>query len=222
MTKIYQNLGIAITGIALSLAVIEDSPVQAASFSFSQGGWEYGGELLGSFTGDDLDNDGDIEANEVSALNVTFSGDMFAGYDESGEPGTLFFRISHSITVPSTDTTTLNLLDNFRYSFSTSQLSFISSQSACLGVSNNMCFEPRGSGSIIEVSDAGGRVHYRSFRGGVSELITTSSLAPVVTPLQQSVPEPSTVMATLVGGLGILLKRKKVLSPPIKETTKIS
>jgi len=221
MTKIYQNFGMAITGIALSFAVIENSPVQAASFSFSQGGWEYGGELLGSFTGDDLDSDGDIEANELSSLNVTFSGDMFAGYDESGEPGTLFFRISHSRPVPSTNTTTLNLLDNFRYSFSTSRLSFISSQSECLGVSNNLCFEGR-SGSTIEVSDAGGRVRYVSFRGGVSELITTSSLAPVVTPLQQSVPEPSTLMASLVGGLGILLRRKKVLSPPIKETTKVS
>lgn len=221
MTKIYQNLGIAITGIAVSFAVIEDSPVQAASFSFSQGGWEYGGELLGSFTGDDLDSDGDIEANELSSLNVTFSGDMFVDYGPTGELITYFYTISHSITVPSSDTTTLKLIRNFRYSSSTSKLNFLSSQSECLGVSNNMCFEGR-SGSSIEVSDAGGRVHYRSFRGGISELLTTSSLAPVVTPLQQSVPEPSTVMATLVGGLGILLKRKKVLSPPIKEITKIS
>lgn len=221
MTKIYQNLGIAITGIALSFAVIEDSPVQAASFSFSQGGWEYGGELLGSFTGDDLDSDGDIEANEVYSLNVSFSGDMFVGYDESGEPFTYFYTISHSISGPSTDTTTLKLIHNFRYSSSTSKLNFLSSQSACFGVSNNMCFEGR-SGSTIEVSDAGGRVRYVSFRGGVSELITTSSLAPVVTPLQQSVPEPSTLIATLVGGLGVLLRRKKVLSPPIKETTKVS
>jgi hypothetical protein len=69
MKKFSLKQTVATAGIALSVTLSSANPVKAASFTFSQGGWEYGGNLSGSFTGDDLNSDGNLETNELSSFN---------------------------------------------------------------------------------------------------------------------------------------------------------
>ncbi len=43
-------------------------------YTFTQGGWEKGGILSGSFSGVDQDNDGFIYTNELNSFDLIFSG----------------------------------------------------------------------------------------------------------------------------------------------------
>jgi hypothetical protein len=61
-----------IVGLALAAPL-----AHATTYTFSQGGYSGGGTLTGSFTGADLDFDGQIVsfAGEVTAFSLSFSGD---------------------------------------------------------------------------------------------------------------------------------------------------
>jgi hypothetical protein len=216
MSSANKNFLPVAAGIALSISLIEVSPVQAASFSFVQSGWAYGGELFGSFTGDDFNGDGVLETSELSSFKVTFSGNILvsATYDSNGNPVTPFIELSYPDSRRG-----LNLLKIFNYSFSTSELIF-SSVSCSLGEEPLSCFV-YGSITRISASPQGGSVSLSPpLRLGGPELTTSSSLGVVVTPLQKQVPEPSSVATSLLGSLVFLLRKKVVPSCMIKETTK--
>lgn len=63
------------------LLVVVAAPASAQSYSFSQGGFDGGGSLIGSFSGTDLDHNGwlDSSAGEITAFSVSFSGDANVG-----------------------------------------------------------------------------------------------------------------------------------------------
>jgi hypothetical protein len=211
---------LATAGVALSLlgsfTVFSANPAKAATFTFSQGGWQYGGNLSGSFTGDDLNGNGEIEASELSAFSATFSGNLFLGNNpDTGEPIIPFFTLSYAL--PSLEPNVEERF-SFSYSSSSSQLSFSSFRQTCLFIfPSGGCFRPQGS-SFIAVSGAGGTVIFNPFpMSGGSGFTTSSSSTPVVTPLQQSVPEPSALTGTLLVGLSFLLRKKVVSSRTAKE-----
>ncbi|MBD0385205.1 MAG: hypothetical protein ICV54_01395 [Nostoc sp. C3-bin3] len=212
MSSVNKNFLAVAAGIALSISLIEVSPVQAASFSFVQRGWAYGGELFGSFIGDDFNGDGELEPNELSSFNVTFSGNILVNSFPPGNPVTPFVVLSYPGE-------RLNLLKLFNYSLSTSELVF-SAVSCGFGEQPLSC---SGLSSItsISASSQGGSVSLSPPpRLGGPVLTTSSSLGVVVTPLQKQVPEPSTVATCLLGSLVFLLRKKVVPSRMIKETTK--
>ena len=201
MKKFSLKKTVAIAGIALSAPLFLANPVKAVSFTFSQGGWKYGGNLSGSFTGDDLNSDGNLETNELSSFNVTFSGNIFVNfYDTVGNPITPFVKLYYPDRDP-------NFLD-FRYSFSTSELVFSSLSGESL--KTRISSSPQGGEISLSLSP----------RTGVIPYTTSSSLGVVVTPLQRQVPEPSTLAPSLFGGLVFLLRKRVVPSRLIKETTK--
>jgi hypothetical protein len=214
-----QSLATAGAALALlgSFTVFLANPAKAATFTFSQGGWQYGGNLSGSFTGDDLNGNGDIEASELSAFSATFSGNLFLGnHPDTGDPIIPFFTLSHSL--PSLEPNNVETHFSFSYSSSTSQLSFYSFRQTCLlRPPYGGCVRPQ-SYSSIAVSGAGGTVNFDpSPMLGRTVFRTSSSSTPVVTPLQQSVPEPSALTGTLLVGLGCLLRKKVVSSRTAKE-----
>jgi hypothetical protein len=210
---------LATVGVALSLlgsfTVFSANPAKAATFTFSQGGWQYGGNLSGSFTGDDLNGNGDIEASELSAFSATFSGNLFLGNNpDTGEPIIPFFTLSYAL--PSLEPNVEERF-SFSYSSSSSQLSFSSFRQTCLFIPpSGGCVRPQGS-SLINVSGAGGTLIFNPFPRSGSGFTTSSSSTPVVTPLQQSVPEPSALTGTLLVGLSFLLRKKVVSSRTAKE-----
>ncbi len=53
------KLSIAATSVALALTATSQA-ASAASFNFFQGGYSEGASITGMFTGEDLDNNGDI------------------------------------------------------------------------------------------------------------------------------------------------------------------
>jgi hypothetical protein len=201
MNKFSLKETLTAAGVVLSFTLFSITPAKAASFTFSQGGWEYGGNLSGSFKGDDFNSDGNLETNELSSFNVTFSGNLFVNYYAPiGNPITTFIELSY----PGGG---LNFLD-FRYSFSTSDLVFSS-------------LSVEGFHNRISSSTQGGEVSLNLFpRTPILPYTTSSSLGVVVTPLQRHVPEPSTLAPSLFGGLVFLLRKRVVPSRLIKETTK--
>jgi hypothetical protein len=208
MKKFSLKQTVATAGIALSVTLSSANPVKAASFTFSQGGWEYGGNLSGSFTGDDLNSDGNLETNELSSFKLTFLGNIFTNpFDALGNPISPIptsFELSYANSFPGGG---INFLD-FRYSFSTSELVF---SSFSVGRSQNR----------ISSSTQGGEVSLTVFpRSPILPYTTSSSLGVVVTPLQRQVPEPSTLAPSIFGGLVFLLRKRVVPSRMIKETTK--
>ncbi len=211
---------LATAGATLSLlgsfTVFSANPAKAANFTFSQGGWQYGGNLSGSFTGDDVNGNGDIEASELSAFSATFSGNLFLGnHPDTGEPIIPFFTLSYSL--PSLEPNVEEYF-SFSYSSSSSQLTFSSFRQTCLlRPPYGGCVRPQ-SYSSIAVSGAGGTVNFDpSPMLGRTVFRTSSSSTPVVTPLQQSVPEPSALTGTLLVGLSFLLRKKVVSSRTTKE-----
>jgi len=60
--------------VAAASALLIDSPVQAASFTFLQAGYADGATISGSFAGVDLDNDGWLVAEGLSSFSLAFSG----------------------------------------------------------------------------------------------------------------------------------------------------
>lgn len=214
MNKFNYQATTAIGTIVLTFSLFSGSSVNAASFIFSQEGWRDGGELLGSFIGNDLNNDGKIETFELSSFNATFSGNLRGNINNpfTGEPIIISSTISHSLAPLANVVETLD----FEYSFSTSQLSFSSLRTTCGLLTPLECVRLADS-STISTSDTGGTIiSDPSARFGL--IFSTSSLsAPVVIPVEQSIPEPSTLGATLLGELALLL-RKKVMSP--RHTTK--
>lgn len=68
------NIKSLLVATALSLGSLS---AQAASYTFSQTGFSGGGSISGSFTGDDLNNDGVLGSSisEISAFSLNFSGD---------------------------------------------------------------------------------------------------------------------------------------------------
>jgi hypothetical protein len=186
MKKLSLKQTVATAGIALSVTLSSANPVKAASFTFSQGGWEYGGNLSGSFTGDDLNSDGNLETNELSSFNLTFLGTLFGNpFDALGNPNPfpISLELSYQFSSPNEGQNSFDLRD-FRYSFSTSELMFSS------------FFAIRK--PIITSSTQGGEISFVAFpRTPILPYTTSSSLGVVVTPLQRQVPEPSTLASTL-------------------------
>ena len=222
INKFNSKVTTAIATVTLSFTLFSSNPAKAASFTFSQGDWQYGGNLSGSFTGDDLNGDGKIDTSELSAFNAIFFGNLRADINNpfTGEPIIVSSTISHSL--PPLGANTVEDLF-FNYSSSTLQLSFSSFSRACVVIAPSPigCLGLEGS-SIINTSATGGTVVDERFTGSSSLAFrTSSSSAPIVTPLQQPIPEPSTLGGTLLGGLGFLLRRKVTSSRTTTETTKV-
>lgn len=62
----------ALLAIAAAAVVVE--PVQAQSFTFTQGGYADGALLTGSFAGTDLDGDGWLYGDELTSFELHWSG----------------------------------------------------------------------------------------------------------------------------------------------------
>jgi PEP-CTERM motif len=62
--------------LAVAIALLSAVSASATIFTISQFGWTGGGVITGSFSGQDIDNDGyiDLVSDEVSSYQVTFSG----------------------------------------------------------------------------------------------------------------------------------------------------
>jgi hypothetical protein len=206
MNKLSLKKTVAMAGVALSFTLFSANPAKAASFTFSQGGWKYGGNLSGSFSGDDLNNNGYIETSELSSFSTTFSGNLFGDFpNPTGQPIIAPFSISNNL-LSSSPAEPSDL--SFSYSLSTSQLSFFSLNTECFFIVLGSCRIDRNE-QFISVSNTGGSVSLRISRfSSLIDFSTTSLSAPVVTPVQQPVPEPSTIAGLLFGGLGFLLRRK--------------
>ena len=71
-TRLHLPLVTALVAAAAGLFI--GTPSQAASFQFSQGGFDGGGQITGHFDGVDLDHDGWIFGGELSAFSLSFSG----------------------------------------------------------------------------------------------------------------------------------------------------
>jgi hypothetical protein len=225
INKFNSKVTAAIATVTLSFTLFSSNPAKAASFTFSQGDWQYGGNLSGSFTGDDLNGDGKIDTSELSAFNAIFFGNLRADINNpfTGEPIIVSSTISHSLP-PLGDNTVEDL--SFNYFSSTLQLSFSSFRGSCTVVAPSPigCLGLNGF-SIINTSATGGTVVNESvlrFSSSSLAFRTSSSSAPIVTPLQQPIPEPSTLGGTLLGGLGFLLRRKVTSSRTTTETTKVA
>lgn len=63
-----------------AVVAVSSLSVQAASYSFSQGGFDGGGSVSGSFSGADLDLNGflDFNSSEISSFSLSFSGGTLA------------------------------------------------------------------------------------------------------------------------------------------------
>lgn len=85
MKGIFQKLSVLTAVSLLGFGVMKTDSAQAATFNFTQGGFEGGGTLSGTFTGEDLNNDGFIDngfrggPNELSAFSVSLSGSSILG-----------------------------------------------------------------------------------------------------------------------------------------------
>ena len=65
--------------LTLSLAALIGAPAQAVTLNFAQNGFNGGGTISGTFTGADLDSNGQLSsfAGEITAYSATFSGNAF-------------------------------------------------------------------------------------------------------------------------------------------------
>jgi hypothetical protein len=63
-------------GLTLALGLLGAMSADATTYLLTQSGWQGGGILTGTFTGQDLNQDGyiDLASGEVSAYEITFSG----------------------------------------------------------------------------------------------------------------------------------------------------
>jgi hypothetical protein len=217
-----------IATVGLTFSLFSANSVNAANFTFSQEGWQYGGNLSGSFTGDDLNSDGKIETSELSAFTAIFSGTLVGRIPLSGGLVTKFAIISHSLPSFTPEPDLIESLF-FNYLISTSNLSFSSSKASCLliGPPPLRCFILT-SASSISASNTGGTVNLGiSFPSpglpniGVG-VGTQSSLPLVVTTTQQTIPEPSTLKVFLLGSLASLLRKKILFSRTTKQTTDLN
>jgi hypothetical protein len=222
INKFSSKQTITLATVALSFTLFSSNPAKATSFTFSQNNWQYGGNLSGSFTGDDLNNDGKIDASELSVFNATFSGNLRRDNNiPIAPPIIISTTISHSPPALNSNPTLESF--SFNYSPSTSEFRFSSFKGQCF-------IHPRGCSTInnftsIEVSNINdvtdydnsrhfGLINFRPPYSGGWIFRSTSSSAPSVTPLQQPIPEPSTLAATVFTSLGFLLKRKVISSRP--------
>jgi hypothetical protein len=150
MNKLNSKWSGALAGVALSFSLFSANSAKAVTVTFSQGGWEYGGELSGSFTGNDLNSDGNINQSELSDFRAIFSGNLVRNTNDpiTGEPIVSFFTLSFLQYEP-------NVLTNvflFNYTSSTSQLSFLESKQTCLSIlpiPRGICVSPQSNSSIF-------------------------------------------------------------------------
>jgi hypothetical protein len=76
MFKIFTKLiPVLATTTFISLLITIPQSARAANFNFSQTGFSGGGNLRGSFQGEDTNNDGSIVNNELTSFNLEFVGD---------------------------------------------------------------------------------------------------------------------------------------------------
>jgi hypothetical protein len=71
---------------ALALAAALAQPAHALGFTFTQGGYADGATLSGSFAGDDLDGDGWLHGYELTAFELTWSGNRAVQAFSHGMP----------------------------------------------------------------------------------------------------------------------------------------
>ena len=60
--------------VAAAAGLLTALPSEAASFQFSQGGFDGGGQITGHFAGEDTDHDGWLFGYEISDFSLSFSG----------------------------------------------------------------------------------------------------------------------------------------------------
>ncbi len=179
MTNLVKKLVFATVGVSICTILMKANPALAASFSFSQSGFQSGGGMLsGTFTGTDLNNDNLIDLfdpGELTAFEATFSG------------STQISPISHS----------LNNLSSFTYDFGSGRLMF-NSFSAPYFIAAKLGGEPKPSEVNISTS-AFVPIFISSQAPGKVERILSSS----------RIPEPSIVVALNLLGLGCVGGRLK-------------
>ena len=122
MKNLIGKWGVGSAAIALALGVAPAA--QALEFSFSSTGWERGGELVGSFSGD-VGNDGILSLDELDAFEAVLNGDrQLRGFSVA-----------------------LNDLDSFSFNTDSSFLSF-----EVLQPDTEVEFRSSGPGSILDDS----------------------------------------------------------------------
>jgi hypothetical protein len=75
MAKLFTKIITIFTTSFITLLITSPESVRAASFNFTQTGFSGGGNLRGSFQGEDTNNDGSIVNNELTSFNLEFIGD---------------------------------------------------------------------------------------------------------------------------------------------------
>lgn len=201
MKRIFQKLSVLTAVSLLGFGVMKTDSAQAATFNFTQGGFEGGGTLSGTFTGEDLNNDGFIgngvlSDNELSDFSLSFSGNSI---------------------ITDSATASLSNLTTFRYAIGSPQ-GF--SDSAGGGFSAISIFLPGnriliiGSGRSVGVVGGGGVTSVTVFSntGSIANRVSSNQPVQVSEVTSKSVPEPniSAVAGLTVLGLSAFLKRRRV------------
>ena len=83
---------------ATTAALLGGTPSHAADYSFSQGGFDGGASVSGSFAGDDGDGDGWLFQYELDKFSLSFSGNTLVNafthsYANGSGPGNFAYRI---------------------------------------------------------------------------------------------------------------------------------
>jgi len=72
MVKLFTKFITILTTTFITLLITHPQSAKAASFNFTQTGFSGGGNLRGSFQGEDTNNDGSIVSNELTSFNLEF------------------------------------------------------------------------------------------------------------------------------------------------------
>lgn len=203
---------------------------------FSGDDFNNDGIIFGIFDSGRLNNGGSTPDSEVSNLSAIYEGGLFKipTSTYTGEPVIDFFSINFSLLpselFPPSDSPFLIPYQRlfFEYRISTSQLSFSLETKLCND--RPPCLSEEGTSSFLLVlstyyrSTGGGDIFFSPYSSvGLPTFTpglyaTNTSSPPVVTPLQlqQSIPESSTLVGTLLASLSFLLRKKNLTYPRSK------
>ena len=124
MKKLIQSLSIATTGLTIAIA-IGSRPANALTFSFSQSGWNGGGTIIGTFSGEDTNGDNAI--TYISNPNIS----EVSGYELIFEGNSNFDDIIHNLG--NLDNLVYDVLSNTATIRSSSSSSYVSEGLGSLG-----------------------------------------------------------------------------------------